>query len=157
PDGVQIPRTPLRETLPDFRVGVTFRVRLNTGQAFGIGSPTVAAVGFGVGTKTDFGIVGWSIVDSVSQRSLTPFKDALGTQGVVSFRAREYRNITALQAGVWPVSNQTAMPVRSSDLSAVASKAVFSDASGYNAKPLDAAIVGTTPDGEGIVIEMSYT
>ncbi|TIS57101.1 MAG: LysM peptidoglycan-binding domain-containing protein [Mesorhizobium sp.] len=157
PDGVQIPRTPLRETLPDFRVGVTFRVRLNTGEAFGIGSPTVAAVGFGVGTKTDFGMIGWSIVDSVSQRSLTPFKDALGTQGVVSYRAREYRNITALQAGVWPVSNQTAFPVRSSDLSAAASKAIFSDATGYNAKPLDAAIVGMTPDGEGTVIEMTYT
>ncbi|AZO71151.1 LysM peptidoglycan-binding domain-containing protein [Mesorhizobium sp. M1D.F.Ca.ET.043.01.1.1] len=157
PDGVQIPRTPLRETLPDFRVGVTFRARLNTGQAFGIGSPTVAAVGFGVGTKTDFGMIGWSIVDSVSQRSLTPFKDALGTQGVVSYRAREYRNITALQAGVWPVSNQTALPVRSSDLSAAAGKAVFGDATGYGATPLDAAIVGMTPDGEGTVVEMTYT
>ncbi|MDX8502199.1 LysM peptidoglycan-binding domain-containing protein [Mesorhizobium sp. VK4C] len=157
PDGVQIPPTPLRDVLPDFRVGVTFRMRLNTGQAFGIGSPTVAALGFGVGTKTDFGMIGWSIVDSVSQRSLTPFKDALGTQGVVSYRAREYRNITALQAGVWPVSNQTAFPVRSSDLSAEASKAIFSDATGYDAKPLDAAIVGATPDGKGIVIEMSYT
>ncbi|RUU12705.1 hypothetical protein EOD23_06660, partial [Mesorhizobium sp. USDA-HM6] len=157
PDGVQIPRTPLRDVLPDFRVGVTFRVRLNTGQAFGIGSPTVAAVGFGVGTKTDFGMIGWSIVDSVSQRSLTPLKDALGTQGVVSYRAREYRNITGLQAGVWPVSNQTAFPVRSSDLSAVAGKAVFGDANGYGATPLDAAIVGVTPDGEGTVIEMTYT
>ncbi|WFP65767.1 MULTISPECIES: LysM peptidoglycan-binding domain-containing protein [unclassified Mesorhizobium] len=157
PDGVQIPRTPLRETLPDFRVGVTVRVRLNTGQAFGIGSPTVAAVGFGVGTKTDFGMIGWSILDSVGQRSLTPFKDALGTQGVVSFRAREYRNITSLQAGVWPVSNQTAFPVRSSDLSAAASKAIFHDASGYEAKPVDAAIVGMTPDGKGTVIEMIYT
>ncbi|MDG4884028.1 LysM peptidoglycan-binding domain-containing protein [Mesorhizobium sp. WSM4884] len=157
PDGVQIPRTPLRETLPDFRVGVTFRARLNTGQAFGIGSPTVAAVGFGVGTKTDFGMIGWSIVDSVSQRSLTPFKDALGTQGVVSYRAREYRNITALQAGVWPVSNQTALPVRSSDLSAAAGKAVFGDATGYGVTPLDAAIVGMTPDGKGTVVEMTYT
>ncbi|RWM00972.1 MAG: LysM peptidoglycan-binding domain-containing protein [Mesorhizobium sp.] len=157
PDGVQIPRTPLRETLPDFRVGVTVRVRLNTGQAFGIGSPTVAAVGFGVGTKTDFGMIGWSILDSVGQRSLTPFKDALGTQGVVSFRAREYRNITSLQAGVWPVSNQTAFPVRSSDLSAAASKAIFHDANGYEAKPVDAAIVGMTPDGKGTVIEMIYT
>ncbi|MDX8534187.1 LysM peptidoglycan-binding domain-containing protein [Mesorhizobium sp. VK25A] len=157
PDGVQIPRTPLRETLPDFRVGVTFRMRLNTGQAFGIGSPTIAAVGFGVGTKTDFGMIGWSILDSVGQRSLTPVKDALGTQGVVSFRAREYRNITGLQAGVWPVSNQTAFPVRSSDLSAAASKAIFHDASGYEAKPVDAAIVGMTPDGEGTVIEMTYT
>ncbi|TIO75795.1 LysM peptidoglycan-binding domain-containing protein [Mesorhizobium sp.] len=157
PDGVQIPRTPLRDVLPDFRVGITFRVRLNTGQAFGIGSPTVAAVGFGVGTKTDFGMIGWSIVDSVSQRSLTPFKDALGTQGVVSYRAREYRNITSLQAGVWPVSNQTAFPVRSSDLSALAGKALFGDASGYDATPLDAAIVGTTPDGKGTVIEMTYT
>ncbi|MER9654825.1 LysM peptidoglycan-binding domain-containing protein [Mesorhizobium sp. M0152] len=157
PDGLQIPRTPLRDILPDFRVGVTFRVRLNTGDAFGIGSPTIAAVGFGVGTKTDFGMIGWSIVDSVSQRSLTPFKDALGTQGVVSYRAREYRNITSLQAGVWPVSNQTALPVRSSDLSAAASKAIFGDATGYDAKPLDAAIVGMTPDGEGTVIEMTYT
>ncbi|TPO13415.1 LysM peptidoglycan-binding domain-containing protein [Mesorhizobium sp. B1-1-5] len=157
PDGVQIPRTPLRETLPDFRVGVTFRVRLNTGQAFGIGSPTVAAVGFGVGTKTDFGMIGWSILDSVGQRSLAPVKDALGTQGVVSFRAREYRNITSLQAGVWPVSNQTAFPVRSSDLSAAASKAIFHDASGYEAKPVDAAVVGMTPDGQGTVIEMIYT
>ncbi|MFD2055573.1 SH3 domain-containing protein [Mesorhizobium calcicola] len=157
PDGVQIPRTPLGDLLPDFRVGVTFRTRLNTGDAFGIGSPTIAAVGFGVGTKTDFGMIGWSIVDSVSQRSLSPFKDALGTQGVVSYRAREYRNITSLQAGVWPVSNQTAFPVRSSDLSAEASKAIFSDASGYDAKPLDAAIVGMTPDGEGTVIEMTYT
>ncbi|RWC50602.1 MAG: LysM peptidoglycan-binding domain-containing protein [Mesorhizobium sp.] len=157
PDGVQIPRTPLRDILPDFRVGVTFRARLNTGDAFGIGSPTIAAVGFGVGTKTDFGMIGWSIVDSVSQRSLTPFKDALGTQGVVSYRAREYRNITSLQAGVWPVSNQTAFPVRSSDLSTAASKAIFSDATGYDAKPVDAAIVGMTPDGEGTVIEMAYT
>ncbi|MER9947864.1 LysM peptidoglycan-binding domain-containing protein [Mesorhizobium sp. M0047] len=157
PDGVQIPRTLLRDILPDFRVGVTFRVRLNTGDAFGIGSPTIAAIGFGVGTKTDVGMIGWSIVDSVSQRSLTPFKDALGTQGVVSYRAREYRNITGLQAGVWPVSNQTAFPVRSSDLSAAASKAIFSDATGYDAKPLDAAIVGMTPDGEGTVIEMAYT
>ncbi|TRC93079.1 LysM peptidoglycan-binding domain-containing protein [Mesorhizobium sp. WSM4303] len=156
PDGVQIPRTPLGDLLPDFRVGVTFRTRLNTGDAFGIGSPTIAAVGFGVGTKTDFGMIGWSIVDSVSQRSLSPFKDALGTQGVVSYRAREYRNITSLQAGVWPVSNQTAFPVRSSDLSAEASKAIFSEASGYDAKPLDAAIVGMTPDGEGTVIEMTY-
>ncbi|MDX8477462.1 LysM peptidoglycan-binding domain-containing protein [Mesorhizobium sp. VK24D] len=157
PDGVQIPRTPLRETLPDFRVGVTFRVRLNTGQAFGIGSPTVAAVGFGVGTKTDFGMIGWSIVDSVSQRSLTPVKDALGTQGVISYRPREYRNITGLQAGIWPVSNQTALPVRASDLSAAASKAVFSDGTGYDARSLDAAIVGMTPDGEGTVVEMTYT
>ncbi|MER9967725.1 LysM peptidoglycan-binding domain-containing protein [Mesorhizobium sp. M0060] len=157
PDGVQIPRTPLRDILPDFRIGVTFRTRLNTGQAFDIGSPTVAAVGFGVGTKTDFGMIGWSIVDSISQRSLTPFTDALGTQGVVSYRAREYRNITGLQAGVWPVSNQTAFPVRSSDLSVAATRAIFSDATGYNAKPLDAAIVGMTPDGEGTVIEMTYT
>ncbi|PBC20780.1 MULTISPECIES: LysM peptidoglycan-binding domain-containing protein [unclassified Mesorhizobium] len=156
PDGVQVPRTPLRDVLPDFRAGLTFRVRLNTGDAFGIGSPTIAAVGFGVGTKTDFGMIGWSIVDSVSQRSLTPFKDALGTQGVVSYRAREYRNITSLQAGVWPVSNQTAFPVRSSDLSAAASKAIFHDASGYEANPVDAAIVGVTPDGEGTVIEMIY-
>ncbi|MER8974539.1 LysM peptidoglycan-binding domain-containing protein [Mesorhizobium sp. M0800] len=157
PDGVQIPRTPLRDILPDFRIGVTFRTRLNTGQAFDIGSPTVAAVGFGIGTKTDVGMIGWSVVDSISQRSLTPFTDALGTQGVVSYRAREYRNITGLQAGVWPVSNQTAFPVRSSDLSAAATKAIFSDATGYNAKPLDAAIVGMTPDGEGTVIEMTYT
>ncbi|RWB21021.1 MAG: LysM peptidoglycan-binding domain-containing protein [Mesorhizobium sp.] len=157
PDGVQIPRTPLRETLPDFRVGVTFRVRLNTGQAFGFGSPTVAAVGFGVGTKTDFGMIGWSIVDSVSQRSLTPVKDALGTQGVISYRPREYRNITGLQAGVWPVSNQTALPVRASDLSAAASRALFGDGTGYDARPLDAAIVGMTPDGEGTVVEMTYT
>ncbi|MER9828413.1 LysM peptidoglycan-binding domain-containing protein [Mesorhizobium sp. M0134] len=157
PDGVQIPRTPLRDILPDFRIGITFRTRLNTGQAFDIGSPTVAAVGFGIGTKTDFGMIGWSVVDSISQRSLTPLTDALGTQGVVSYRAREYRNITGLQAGVWPVSNQTAFPVRASDLSAAASKALFSDATGYNAKPLDAAIVGMTPDGEGTVIEMTYT
>ncbi|MER9669519.1 LysM peptidoglycan-binding domain-containing protein [Mesorhizobium sp. M0203] len=157
PDGVQIPRTPLRDILPDFRIGVTFRTRLNTGQGFDIGSPTVAAVGFGIGTKTDVGMIGWSVLDSISQRSLTPFTDALGTQGVVSYRAREYRNITGLQAGVWPVSNQTAFPVRSSDLSAAATKAIFSDATGYNAKPLDAAIVGVTPDGEGTVIEMTYT
>lgn len=157
PDGVQVPRTPIREILPDFRVGVTFRVRLNTGQAFDIGSPTIAAVGFGVGTKTDFGLIGWSVVDSFSQRSITPFKDALSTQGVVSYRAREYRNITALQAGVWPVSEQTALPVRAKDLSKEASAGIFSDKAGYDAKPLDAAIVGKTPDGEGTVIELTYS
>lgn len=157
PDGVQIPRTPLRDILPDFRIGVTIRTRLNTGEYFDIGSPTVAAAGVGIGTKTDFGMIGWSVVDSISQRSMTPFKDALYTHGVVSYRAREYRNITGLQAGVWPVSNQTALPVRGSDLSAAASKAIFSDATGYNVRPLDAAIVGMTPDGEGTVIEMTYT
>ncbi|WP_152979788.1 LysM peptidoglycan-binding domain-containing protein [Mesorhizobium sp. 1M-11] len=157
PDGVQVPRTPIREVLPDFRVGVTFRVRLNTGQAFDIGSPTLAAVGFGVGTKTDFGLIGWSVVDSFSQRSITPFKDALSTQGVVSYRAREYRNITALQAGVWPVSEQTALPVRAKDLSREASAGIFSDKAGYDAKPLDAVIVGKTPDGEGTVIELTYS
>ncbi|RWM99687.1 MAG: LysM peptidoglycan-binding domain-containing protein [Mesorhizobium sp.] len=157
PDGVQIPRTPLRDILPDFRIGVSIRTRLNTGEYFDIGSPTVAAAGVGIGTKTDFGMIGWSVVDSISQRSMTPLKDALYTHGVVSYRAREYRNITGLQAGVWPVSNQTALPVRGSDLSAAASKAIFSDATGYNARPLDAAIVGMTPDGEGIAIEMTYT
>ncbi len=157
PDGVYVPRTPIRDVLPDLRVGVTFRTRLNTGQAFGIGSPTVAAIGFGVGTKTDFGAIGWSIVDSFSQRSLTPLKDALSTQGVVSYRAREYRNITALQAGVWPVSKQTALPVRASDLSGKASEGIFNDKAGYEAKPFDAAIVGKTPDGEGTVIEMTYS
>ncbi|MCF6118253.1 LysM peptidoglycan-binding domain-containing protein [Mesorhizobium muleiense] len=157
PDGVQIPGTPLRDILPDFRIGVTIRTRLNTGEYFDIGSPTVAAAGVGIGTKTDFGMIGWSVVDSISQRSMTPFKDALYTHGVVSYRAREYRNITGLQAGVWPVSNQTALPVRGSDLSAAASKAIFSDSTGYNVRPLDAAIVGMTPDGEGTVIEMTYT
>ncbi|TKT78115.1 hypothetical protein [Aquamicrobium sp. LC103] len=157
PDGVHLPRTPLREVLPDFRVGFTFRVRLNTGQAFDIGSPTVAAVGFGVGTKTDFGMIGWSVVDSFSQRSLTPLKDALGTHGVVSYRAREYRNITGLQAGVWPISEQTAFPVRARDLAAQASQGVFGDRSGYDAKPHDATIVGLTPDGDGTVIEMTYS
>ncbi|RWE02820.1 SH3 domain-containing protein [Mesorhizobium sp.] len=102
-------------------------------------------------------MIGWSIVDSVSQRSLTPVKDALGTQGVISYRPREYRNITGLQAGVWPVSNQTALPVRASDLSAAASRALFGDGTGYDARPLDAAIVGMTPDGEGTVVEMTYT
>ncbi|CAM5627158.1 hypothetical protein MAUB1S_10701 [Mycolicibacterium aubagnense] len=157
PDGVHIARTPLRENLPDLRVGVTFRVRLNTGQAFDIGSPTIAAVGFGVGTKTDFGAIGWSIVDSFSQHSITPFKDALSTQGVVSYRAREYRNITALQAGVWPVSEQTALPVRASDLSGKASEGIFNDTAGYDARPLNATIVGKTPDGDGTVIEMTYS
>lgn len=157
PDGVQLARTPLRESLPDFRVGVTFRVRLNTGQAFDIGSPTIAAVGFGIGTKTDFGAIGWSIVDSFSQRSVTPFKDALSTQGVVSYRAREYRNITALQAGVWPVSEQTALPVRASDLSGKASEGIFNEKAGYEARPLNATIAGKTPDGVGTVIEMTYS
>ncbi|PLP57388.1 hypothetical protein CYK37_19835 [Mesorhizobium loti] len=157
PNGVPVPRTPIRESLPDVRVGVTFRTRLNTGQAFDIGSPTLAAVGFGVGTKTDFGVVGWSILDSFGQRSPTPFKDALSTQGVVSYRAREYRNITALQAGVWPVSEQTALPVRASDLSGKASEGIFNEKAGYDAKLFDAVIVGNTPDGEGTVIEMTYS
>ncbi|MET3581351.1 hypothetical protein ABID19_004397 [Mesorhizobium robiniae] len=159
PNGPQPPRRSLREILPDFRVGVQIRVRLNTGDYLGIGSPTIGSVGFGVGTKTDFGAIGWSIVDSISQRSLTPLKDALGSQGVVSVRAREYRNITGLQAGLWPVSNQTAFPVRASDLFKIVKDGIFTDSSGYDIRPSFATVVGKTPDesGAATVIEMEYS
>ena len=156
PNGVELPERSLQQMLPDFRVGVTFRLRLNTGEMLDIGSPTIAAVGFGIGTKTDFGHIGWSVVDSVSQKSLTPLKDALGTQGVVSVRTREFLNITGLQAGVWPVSKQTAFPIRASDLGPVSREGLFTSTSGYNVKPSGAAIVGTTKDG-ATVIEIAYT
>ncbi|TIO33268.1 DUF4781 domain-containing protein [Mesorhizobium sp.] len=159
PDGLQLPAKSLKDGLPDFRVGVTFRVRLNTGQFAGIGSPTISAVGFGIGTKTDFGVIGWSILDSFSQKSMAPLKDALSTQGVVSFRAREYLNITGLQAGVWPVSNQTAFPVRAKDLAKVAQEALFTDKAGYDARVRDVRVAGKTPDEDGAatVIELGYT
>jgi hypothetical protein len=157
--GQTIPPRPLREILPDFRIGVTLRARLNTGQPFDIGSPTVASVGFGIGTKTDYGKIMRSIVESFRERKLTPLKDALSTEGVVSVRAREYLNITGLQAGVWPVSNQTAFPVRASDLSEVVKNAVFTNRSGYEIKPSFAGVVGKTPEesGSATVIEMAYT
>lgn len=157
--GQTIPPRPLREILPDFRIGVTFRARLNTGQPFDIGSPTNASGGFGIGTKTDYGKIMRSIGESFRERKLTPLKDALSTEGVVSVRAREYLNITGLQAGVWPVSNQTAFPVRASDLSEVVKNAVFTDRSGYEIKPSFAGVVGKTPEesGSATVIEMAYT
>ncbi|WP_394891645.1 enterotoxin A family protein [Mesorhizobium sp. AaZ16] len=153
------PLTSWRDKLPDFRIGVTFRARLNTGEPFGIGSPTIGTVGFGFGTKTDFGKIARSIGESFRERKLTPLKDALSTEGVVSVRAREYLNITGLQAGVWPVSNQTAFPVRASDLSEVVKNAVFTDRSGYEIKPSFASVVGKTPEesGSATVIEMAYT
>ena len=159
PYGPQLPRKSLREILPDFRVAVQIRIRMNTGEYLGTGSPTIGSASFGVGTKTDFGAIGWSVLDSISQRSLTPLKDALGTQGVVSMRAREYRNITGLQAGVWPVSNQTAFPVRAKDLFKVVKDGIFTDSSGYDIQPRAASIVGKTP-GEtdaATVIEMEYS
>ncbi|MBS3647183.1 hypothetical protein KEU06_00900 [Pseudaminobacter sp. 19-2017] len=159
PNGPQLPQKSLREKLPDFRLSLTFRVRMNTGEYLGTGSPTIGSVGFGVGTKTDFGVIGWSILDSISQGSLIPLKDALGTQGVVSMRAREYLNITSLQAGLWPVSNQTAFPVRAGDLFKVVQNAIFTNRSGYEIEPRAAAIVGKTP-GESdaaTVIEMEYS
>jgi hypothetical protein len=157
--GQTIPPRPLREILPDFRIGVTFRARLNTGQPFDIGSPTIASVGFGIGTKTDYGKIMRSIGESFRERKLTPLKDALSTEGVVSVRAREYLNTTGLQAGIWPVSNQTAFPVRASDLSEVVKNAVFTDRSGYEIKPSFAGVVGKTPEesGSATVIEMAYT
>lgn len=158
PDGYSLPQKTIKDTLPDFRVGVTFRVRLNTGQ-FGIGSPTLSAAGFGFGTKTHYNIIGWSMLDSISQRSWTPLKNALVTEGVVSFRAREYNNITGLQAGVLPFSNQTALPVRASDLGAVAREGLFSKTAGYDVRVKGAHIADSTPEADGSlpIIEVAYT
>jgi hypothetical protein len=159
PNGLQPPKKSLREILPDFRLALQIRVRMNTGEYLGIGSPTMGSASFGIGTKTDFGVIGWSILDSINQRSLTPLKDALSTQGVVSMRAREYLNVTGLQAGLWPVSNQTAFPVRAGDLFKVVKDGIFTDSSGYEIQPRGATIVGKTP-GESdaaTVIEMEYS
>lgn len=156
PNGPIPPERSIQDMLPDLRVGVSVRVRAYGGD-LDIGSPTMGAVGFGLGTKTDYGMIGWSIVDSFSQRSLKPLRDALMLGGAVSVRPQEYRNITALQAGVLPYSNQLAFPIRASDLSTVAQEALFTADSGFDARLRGAEIVGPTRDGNATVVEVTYS
>ena len=156
PDGVQIPPKPLREKLPDFRVTAVIRLRVNTGE-FGIGSPTTHAAAFGIGTKADLRNIGWSIVDSFSQRSTLPFRHAASNELMFTGRFREYLNITGLQAGLSPYSNQTIFPVRGTKLLKTGETAIFKDAPGYKVKPRSARIVGDLPDGSGKVVEMTYS
>lgn len=156
PNGPILPERSIQDMLPDLRVGVSFRTRVYGGD-LGVGSPTLSAFGFGLGTKTDYGMIAWSVADSFGQRSMAPLKDALVTGGAVSARPQEYRNITALQAGVWPVSNQLAFPIRASDLSTVAGEALFTSDAGFDAILRGAEVKGPSKDGNATVVELTYT
>lgn len=145
--------------LPDLRFAGQIRIRANAGAYFDTGSPTLASVGFGLGTRTKYGKIVVAAAKSFAERSWSPLMETLGQQGVVSMRSREYRNVTLLQAGLLPVSYQTAFPIRASDALASTKVAVFSPGtSGYEARIHKARIVGKTPnDKEATVVELSYS
>ncbi|RWI54748.1 MAG: LysM peptidoglycan-binding domain-containing protein [Mesorhizobium sp.] len=155
-DEPTIPAEPIRERLPDFRVGITGRMRLNAGQYLGIGSPTMISGGFGIGTKTNFADIFWAARYSVADRSSVVARNTLARELVVSLRPQEYRNITAREAGLSPTSNQTALPVRAQQLLDIGKRAIFDDTSGFDVRLREARIAGQTPDGAATVVEVTY-
>jgi hypothetical protein len=156
PGGPTPPATAIRTILPDFRLGGAARVRLYGGD-FGAGSPTMLSAGVGIGTKTNYPDLFWALLYSMAGRSPTVALNTFGQEAVVSLRPREYRNLTAKEAGLSPTSTQTALPVRASELLPIGESNLFTNSSGYHPVLRKAAVVGRTPDGAASVVEVTYS
>ncbi len=146
----------IQDMLPDFRLGVSLKV-VYYGGYIGLGSPTKSAYGFGLGTKSDYGAIAWAVADSVSQRSLTPLKDQVSISGAVSNRPQEGSNPNLREVGLSTHSHQLAFPIRASDLAKVASKALFTENSGFDVQLKNGREVGMTRDGSAAVVEVTYS
>jgi len=151
-------RPSLRDRLPEVRLGVTGRVRLNAGEFTDLASPTLQSVSVAVSTKTKFRDLAASLYASLVSRSWTPLKDALGTQLSVAVRKDEYRRTSLLQWGVLPFSRDTIFTVFARDMMKIAHKDIFGEGTpGYRLHVRSAKDKGAAHDGSGQVVELEIS
>ncbi|MGJ7603941.1 hypothetical protein ACSFA7_06335 [Variovorax sp. LT1R20] len=144
---------------PDFRVALTMRNRLNVGEyAPFMASPTMQSMSVGIGTRSKLSDVAGAVYDSILKRSMTPLKDALGTQASVAVRPDEYRRTSFLQWGVMPFSRDTIFTVFAKDLINVAKQELFGKGTpGYGVNMRSAEMVGNAHKGPGRVVEVELS
>lgn len=165
--GKEVQKTPVKQAqLWDMRFSVTFRERINASGndepgfepgPVPLGSQTIRAVSYGIGTRTSFETLAFGARLSLSMRSPTPLKAAASEALGRVVRPDEINQMTPYGWGAWPVLDWSVFPAFAGPLTGIAKNAFFGEPpEGWVIKLRSARFVEKTPDGEGYKVEVDY-